>query len=127
MSARDDDERHTPVTPAARRREQEAHALDWAAGNLDADSVGELRTRGIRVFEAPGVEADVSVVDLADGRVRRFHQAERQPRHGYFVRYDALERYCLEHGLALQEIEGFVSLLPHGSGEAGDPLRHIGD
>lgn len=126
MNARDEEPRRPPATPSARRREAEAHAVEWAAHNLGVHDIEELRAQGVQVYAAPKVDVDVKVVSLADGRVDTFHASERRPQRGYYVAYERLQRHCLERGLALQEVDGVISLLPHGSGEAGDPLGHIG-
>lgn len=100
--------------------------FEWAENNLGMGSPHELQDRGVNVYFAPNIAPDTKVVNLAQGRVEDFRDGEERPQHGYYANYDSLARYCYEHGIALNETNGSVSVLPAGFDQAGSPLRHGG-
>ncbi len=98
--------------------------FEWAANNLDVGTPHELQGRGVNVFFAPQIAPETRVVDLADGRVTQFADGQDRPTQGYYADYDGLVRHCRKEGIPLSETGGQVSVLPSGTGEAGDPLAH---
>ena len=97
--------------------------FEWAENNLDVDTPQALQAQGVNVFFAPNIRREIEVVNLADGRVEWFHPDEEVPESGYYADKAGLERYCLQHGIPLNETNGQMSTLPAGFDEAGDPAR----
>lgn len=106
-------------------RDHLEHDMEWARDNLRCEDPRELQRLGVNVFFAPNVRAGVEVVSLRDGRLDEFQREEHVPAAGYFAERESLERYCREHGLPMQEVDGAIVMLP-ASGAAGDPLEHGG-
>ena len=101
--------------------------FEWAWNNLAARTPGELEHKGLRVFTAPNVPTATRLVNLADGRVFIRKAEQEPPTDGHFAEVADLERFCLEQGFPLSEVNGQMSLLAVGHREAGDPLGHAGD
>lgn len=98
--------------------------FEWAEANLNAESPHELQSRGVNVYFAPNIGAEMKVINLADGRVEQFWKEEDRPQTGYYLNAEDLARYCRQHGLPYSENNGQISLQPVGFEEAGDPLQH---
>lgn len=94
----------------------------WAENNRDVGTPRALQGRGVNVFFAPQIAPETKVVDLADGRVTQFADGQERPQDGLYADYDGLARYCQREGIPLSETGGRVSILPSGTGTAGDPL-----
>jgi hypothetical protein len=84
--------------------------FQWAENNLNVQTPHELQDRGVQVYFAPNIPANVKLVDLEDGTVDSFHDGEERSRVGYYADYDSLQRYTREHNLPFLESEGRVSV-----------------
>jgi hypothetical protein len=84
--------------------------FQWAENNLSVQTPHELQDRGVQVYFAPNIPADVKLVDLEDGTVDSFHHGEERSRVGYYADYGSLRRYTREHDLPFLESEGRVSV-----------------
>ena len=85
----------------------------WARNNLQTEAPGDLRGHAVSVHTGPHAPYEIKVVDLADGRVRVFHQGQKRPRAGLYADLDGIARYCGRAGLPFAEVEGTVVIEPH--------------
>ncbi len=100
--------------------------FEWAENNLGLGTPHELQAAGANVYFAPNIRSQARVVNLANGRIDQFQEAEERPKSGYYADYESLVRYCREREIPLSETNGQVSTQPVGTEEAGDPLPHGG-
>lgn len=87
--------------------------FEWAQNNFDVQTPHELQDRGVQVYFAPNIPADVKLVNLETGDIVQFHPGEFRRDVGYYAQYDSLQRYCREHGIPFVETSGIVSVTPN--------------
>ena len=98
----------------------------WAEHNLGADTPHGLQDQDVDVHFAPNIPSDAKVVNLANGRIARFFDAEERPEQGYYADFQTLARYCEGKGLLLIETNGqaeIEAIAPHHAGTPPPPTR----